>query len=222
VQKRLPDYICEEKVRRFNAAGFLQDVVDTEVTVIDGSDTYSNIRINGKRKDISISQLPGLWSSGEFGTLIPLLFAPENKADFRFKKVVRLKFRPVLLFSFEILESDNKSFVVRYEDGKPLRPGYSGSIWLDQETGRTIRLEMLSTRRRGRYMGMDAEYGDVQLKDGLTFLLPLRSSVKSCTDRSAIAIVHDGFGGSVPCARNELEFMNCRKFRAETKITGVE
>jgi hypothetical protein len=65
-----------------------------------------------------------------------------------------------------------------------------------------------------QYAGVDTEYGDVPLMDGTTFLLPLRSSLKSCTD--------DNRGLRVTCARNNLEYTNCHKFRAKTKILTGE
>lgn len=228
VQKALPNYICDEKVRRFDKANRLQDVIDAEVTVMNGRDTYSNIRVDGRHAEIRISQLPGIWSSGEFGMLMPLLFAAENKATFKFKKKVQLESRPALLFSFKVLESENRSFFIWNENGIQFTPGYSGSVWLDMETGRAIRVHMLSTRvksTRTQYVSISTEYGEAPLKNGLTFLLPHRSSLNACNDNvfgSISSTAVNKLGGQLPCARNELEFTNCRKFRAEAKIAEVE
>jgi hypothetical protein len=223
VQKALPNYICDETVRRFNQLDWLMDTIETQVTVIEGKDSYSNIRINGNPAQIATSQLPGVWSSGEFGMLVPLLFAPDNRATLTFKREERLKSRPALLFDFDIRKPDNRSFFVWNLGGKMLMPGYRGSLWVDKETSRPVRIRAKSTPVEIREVWgsdtrevaeIDTEYDDVPLADGTSFLLPARSRLKSC--RHGITNV------GTTCNRNELKYTNCHKFRAKAKIVGVE
>lgn len=47
VQKALPSYICQEKIKR-SICGNLFDVTELQVTVANGEGSYSNIRVDGK------------------------------------------------------------------------------------------------------------------------------------------------------------------------------
>lgn len=223
VQRSLPNYICDENIRRFSRNRLL-DVIDAQVTVIDGKDSYSNIRINGEPTEKTTSQLAGIWSSGEFGMLVPLLFAPENRASFVFKREEKLNSRPTLLFSFEVNESENRSFFIWDENGKTYKPGYKGSLWVDKETSRPIRIKAKSSKVRIRqmwgsdrleYVAVETEYDDVPLADSTSFLLPGRSKLQSCTENPGSQI---GSQMTITRNSNELKYTNCHKFRAKAKI----
>lgn len=223
VQRTLPNYICDETVRRFNQFGWLMDTIETQVTFIEGKDSHSNIRINGKPTQITTSELSGIWFSGEFGRLVPLLFAPDNRASFVFKREEKLDSRPTLLYDFEIRKPENRSFFVWNLGGQMTMPGYRGSLWVDKETSRPVRIKAKSTPVEIREVWgsdtrevaeIDTEYDDVLLADGTSFLLPARSRLKSC--RHGITVVR------TTCNRNELKYTNCHKFRAKAKIVGVE
>jgi hypothetical protein len=229
VQRALPNYICDETVRRYIGASQSLDVIEAQVTVIDGADSYSEIRVNGTPTDIKLLKLTGMWSSGEFGKLVPMLFAPDNRASFVFRKEEKLNSRPALLFSFAIRESENRSFFVWDMGGTIRKPGYAGSLWVDKETHRTIRLQAKSTWVRVQvgtgasardYVELDTEYRDIPLADGTSFLLPAHSHLTSC--REEYRYLNTSRQLNTTCNHNELEYTSCHKFRAKTKIVGVE
>lgn len=215
VQKVLPNYICQEKIKR-SINGKSVDLTELQVTSANGEDAYSNIRVDGKPVKADLFQLPGLWSSGEFGMLLYALFLPENKASFKFIKEERLHYRPALLFTFEIREADNRSFYVWNFYGKKWTPGYSGSLWVDKTSRRPAQIELSSTRVPAsnyvQQLFAKTEYGEIALADDSVFLLPLRSNLKACRNMP--------WGQS--CFRHAVEFTNCHKFGAETKILSVE
>lgn len=217
VQQKLPNYICEEKLKRTApmtnlARPMLPENIEAQVAFEDGRESYSNIRINGKPSATMDSELPSISSAGEFGTQLYSLFSPENKAKFKFKKELVLNSRPALLFEFDIDEDDNHSFKIWDIDGSKTHPGYSGSMWLDKGTLRPMRLLMTSKRTRFRAPFQDVKfetyYSDVPLADDSTFLLPVKSSVNACNPSL--------------CFLNELEFTNCHKFGAKTQILPAE
>jgi hypothetical protein len=223
VQKILPNYICNETVRRYSGSSWPLDVIEAQVTNIDGADSYSDVRVDGRPTDIATLKLTGIWSSGEFGKLVTMLFAPDNKTSFEFKREEKFNSRSALLFSFEVREPENRSFFVWNLGGTIRKPGYTGSLWVDKETHRPIRLNAMSTRVRVQtetgadardYVEIDTTYRDIPLADGTSFLLPARSSLMSCRD-----VVR---GLNTTCNHNILEYTNCHKFRAKTKIVGVE
>lgn len=223
VQRTLPNYVCDEKVRRISNTGLLQDVIDSEITVIDGKDSHSNVRVNGKQTEIAPSQLPGIWSSGQFGMLSPLLFAPENRASFVPAGEGKLNAHHALLFSFQVRRSENRTFFVLNTSGRRWKTGYKGLLWLDKETNRPVRIAARSTPMRipsqwssdiAEFIEVDTEYKDTPMADGTSFLLPARSSLRSCTFALQT--------GSMTCRLNELNYTNCHRFRANAKIVGVE
>lgn len=243
-QQKLPNYICDERIKRWDtAADFrnpdnsrmrvnasqatstdfdrrpelrLNEVIDTQVTVEDGKDSYSNTRVNGKPSDKMLPQMPGMLSAGEFGMQLQHLFEPENNARFEFKKEVKVNSRPTLLFEFKIREGDNKSFNVWDVNSIRWEPGYSGSMWVDAKTLQPVRLDIKSTRMPFKTVIQNVEasteYGDIALADGTTFLLPIKSTAVACGAKRWDEI----------CFRNELVFTNCHKFRAEAQILSTE
>jgi hypothetical protein len=149
----------------------------------------------------------GMGTTGQFGNQLQSLFAPENKARFKFKKEVTLKSRPALLFYFEIRSGNNQSFKVWKIEGRTDRPGYKGSLWVDKSSLRPIRLDMISTELQSQTsleVSITTDYGEIPLADGSTFLLPLKSRV--------VALPF----------RNDIEFKNCHKFGVKTQILTVE
>ncbi len=216
VQPKLPNYICDEKLQRWSPdPGRLPEMVEAEVAFVDGRESYSNVRINGKSSPtMSSPGNVGISSAGEFGTQLRNLFAPENKAKFKFRKEVNLNAKPALLFAFEIMEGENRSFKVWTIDGTTTRPGYNGSMWVDKSTLRPLRMEMASRPLRSQtgvfhHVSFDTDYREVDLADGSTFLLPHKANVNACLSASM-------------CFRNKLEFSNWRKFAAKSKIIVPE
>ncbi len=221
VQQKFPNYICDLKVTRRDGSGFLLETTNLQVRVENEKDSYSNVRRDVTSFGDSV-ETPPIWSSGEFGMLLTALFVPENKASFKFTKEERLKSGPALAFSFQISDKDNKSFYVWNLNGEKRTPGYSGSIWLDKASYRPVQVQMSSTRVPSKViqkMEAKTEYGEIPLADGTVFLLPLRAKVQ------ALAFVKTGRKGLIEredWISNDLEFSNCHKFRATTKIVSPE
>ncbi|MEN6535772.1 MAG: hypothetical protein ABFD89_19065, partial [Bryobacteraceae bacterium] len=69
----LPSYICQQMITRYQSdtspANWRPlDVVSAEVVYEDGKEDYRNLKISGKPVKGKMEDLPGSWSTGEFGT----------------------------------------------------------------------------------------------------------------------------------------------------------
>ena len=94
--------------------------------------------------------------------------------------------------------------------GRPeLKPAFDGSIWIDQETHRVLRIEQRTSGMPNDFPTSKAEstveYAFVKIEQK-TYLLPSKSDNLGCAR------------GSGACTRNSIEFRNYRKFTTESQI----
>ena len=94
--------------------------------------------------------------------------------------------------------------------GQSYLPEYTGSVWIDKENYRVLRIE-LSARNMPRSFPLDqvessVDYDYVLIGDQ-KYLLPVHSEALSCAR------------GTNDCSRNAIEFRNYKKFSADTSIT---
>jgi hypothetical protein len=95
--------------------------------------------------------------------------------------------------------------------GQLYYPAYGGTLWIDPETSRVLRLEQQS-RNMPKLFPFDTvesatDYDSVRLAATRSFLLPVNAEVLSCQR------------GTSHCAKNRIEFRNYRKFGAESDVT---
>ena len=96
------------------------------------------------------------------------------------------------------------------QNGREYFPAYRGTIWIDKESRRVLRIEQqaLSIPRDFSYDKAEAalEYGFVNI-DGHSYLLPVQSDNMACLN------------GNANCSRNVIDFRNYRKFSADSSVT---
>ena len=183
------------------------DNVTADVIEENGVEKYKNILVNGKppREDVSKT---GSWSSGEFSSLQLDVLSPQTSADFHGKRATTIVNRPAFRYDFSV-EQANSHWHVESESRNEM-PAYTGSIWIDKETHRVLRIE-LSAKNLPRSFPLDTvesaiDYDFVPIAEG-KYLLPVHSEALSCVR------------GTSQCSRNVIEFRNYRKFTADTSIT---
>ncbi|MCU1327237.1 MAG: hypothetical protein JWN34_2607 [Bryobacterales bacterium] len=210
----LPNYIVKQYTTRYQTDAAkgnrtswqALDVVTSDVVSEGGKESYRNIQVNGKPvKDI---EKTGSWSTGEFSTILLNLLAPQTDADFHGKRSSTIVNRPAWRYDYTV-EQPNSNWSI-HAASQQYKPAYSGSIWVDKQTNRVLRIEM-SAKTMPQAFPLDTvesavDYDFVNIGDQ-KFLLPTHSEALSCTR------------GSGDCTRNTIDFRNYRKFGADTSIT---
>ena len=210
LRQKLPKFICDETITRYRstpwgAEGNPTDVISAEVTFENGHDSYRNISLNRKPRDLTLLELSGMSSIGEFGGLLQAIFDPTSRAEFKFRKERKLRSRPALLFEFRVAMRNNKLWWLGLRNSV-ICPGYEGVLWLDEDTSELMRIEVHATEVPAGFAISEAQtrtdYGEVRFSNGSKFPLPVWSETKTRLYRDPSFF------------RNEIRFKDCREFGA--------
>ena len=210
----LPSYVCTEAIARYvsetRPANFQPlDVVSTEVVYENGREDYRNIQINGKPTKKKIEETGGAWSTGEFGTVLINLFNPGTAASFHFRRDSRAGGVMAKMYDFEV-DREHSNWSV-HTGSQTYVPAYSGSVWIDPQTARVLRIEMQAQGFPSDFptdhVESATDYANVRLGDLKQYLLPVHSENLMCQRGTSI------------CSRNVIDFRNYHKYTGESSIT---
>jgi hypothetical protein len=207
----LPNFRCTQETHRFTAplktpnqlkeADSFKDALMYEA----GRVQYQRIEINGVKPENAQVVNTGILSRNEFGSMLRGLFDVDTAASYKWAG--RAMAMGVLCQVFDVEVSRPKSnFVLNYGGRRELA-GYTGRVFIDEDTGMVRRLTIQGMQLEKDFglqsPALSLDYGMVKIgKDD--YLLPLRSVLQL---RHAKAFV-----------RNESVFRNYRKFDAESEI----
>lgn len=208
----LPNYLCRQTTTRYESQTRKPnwvplDVATADLVYEDGKESYRNIRINDKPLKKGTEEPPGTWSTGEFASTLLDLFSPATAAQFRRIKDSTAAGRPAVIYDFRV-EQPNSHWRVS-AGPETAYPPYKGSLWIDKETRRVLRIEMQSIRLPDEFpvekMEWAVDYDFVRI-GGQPYLLPVHAENLAC------------FRGGWTCTRNVIDFRNYRKFTSESQI----
>ena len=90
-------------------------------------------------------------------------------------------------------------------------PPYKGSVWIDPQTGRVMRIEMQAygfpSSFPSDHVESAVDYQYIRLGDAKQYLMPVHAENLSCQR------------GSPYCSRNVIDFRNYHKYSGESTIT---
>jgi len=211
----LPNYVVKQYTTRYAAqvargsqtSWQALDHVTADVIAEDGTEKYKNILVNGQPPRVDIEKT-GSWTRGEFSSLQLDVLSPNTNAHFHGKKATAIVNRAAFLYDFSV-EQPNSHWHIE-ADGQSDQPAYTGSIWIDKENFRVLRIE-LSAQNLPRMFPLDTvesavDYDYVLIGEG-KYLLPVHSEALSCAH------------GTSGCTRNVIEFRNYKKFTSDSNIT---
>jgi VWFA-related protein len=207
--QKMPNFICEQETSRYRGNNRVpRDLIQALVRYEDGAESYSEIKLNGKPAPSAITESPGLWSSGEFGSNLRAIFNLGNRSIFEFSGENKLGARAAWVFHYKIVRQNDPLWRLHGE-GQVLAPPYGGELWVDQKTGELLRFRSLAKEIPPTFSMQGAElltdYDTVGFGDGTAFLLPVEATV---------ATKYRGEEDT----RNVVQFRNCRKFRAKARM----
>jgi len=212
----LPNFFCRQLTTRYESDrpkdGWQAiDTISADLAYEEGHESYTNIKV-GNKPEKSMEDAGGNWSTGEFASLLDDLFDPYTAATFRKSGQDTISGRSATTFKFDVTREHSHWRVS--VAAQLYYPAFRGTVWIDRETSRVLRLEIESRNMPLLFPLVKVEeavdYDFVRLATPQPFLLPTVSEVLSCQQ------------GSSHCSRNRIEFRNYRKFGAESGITFDE
>jgi len=210
----LPAYVCQEMMSRYQSESSPPswqplDVVSMNVVFDQGKEEYRDLAINGKATKKPIEEVGGAWSTGEFGSLLIDLFSPATAADFRFQHESRVAGINARLYDFNVKRENSHWNVHMGSQG--YSPAYKGSVWIDPQTARVLRIEMQAYGFPESFptdhVESATDYQYIRLGDAKQYLLPVHAETLSCQR------------GTNQCSRNTIDFRNYHKYSGESSIT---
>jgi hypothetical protein len=208
----LPNYLVQQMTTRYQSdrpkSGWTAlDVVTADVTVQDGQESYKNIKVGNKSVSTPMDQIEGTRSTGEFATMLEQLLE-NGAAKFRAGGTDTIRNRSAYKYSFEIARELSRW---RIESPSQLYyPATKGTIWIDKETSRVLRIEQQGKPMPALFpfdtIESTTDYDFIRLGTAGPYLLPVEAEVLSCQRGTSI------------CSRNKIEFRNYRRFGSETNI----
>lgn len=212
MESAMPDFLAEQVTTRFvsfnNEATWNRiDVVEVELAWSGGKEQYRNVRLNGRPAQGG-PETTGTWTTGEFLTTAADILSPATRAAFVRLGSEKAGGRAAAVFEYAI-RSENSHWVLVSPEGERLRPAQKGRIWIDEETGRVLRVEQRAVSIPASFAQDKAEctveFGPVTI-GAASLLMPVRAETRGCVR------------GTVHCSKNEIVFRNYRKFGAESTV----
>lgn len=208
----LPNFVVQQATTRYRSSMGQRnwqslDVVTADVAVVNGKEDYRNILVNGRPPQGAVEKT-GSWSTGEFAVTLEDILNPATEAVFVKRGSDTIAGRDAWVYNMSVLH-ENSHWIIVSANGRKYAPAYGGSVWIDKETRRVLRIE-----QRAVYLPSDftydkaesvVEYGFVRI-DGKPYLLPVTSANSACLT------------GTGNCVKNEISFRNYKKFTADSDI----
>ena len=208
----LPNYACTEFMTRYESTSrpvnwHALDVVSADIFHETGKETYKNVSIDGKPTHNEMEKLQGSWSTGEFSSLMSDLFSPATAAEFRMVRQATIATRTARVYDFQV--DRNHSHWHVETNSQSMYPAYKGSVWIDPEGARVLRIEIQS---RAIPVGFPLDTAETVVEFGRVrigsqdYLLPVHAESLSCER------------GTSNCSRNSIDFRNYHKYDASSNI----
>src|SRR5580658_1619885 len=209
----LPNYVCNQLTTRYmlqsKSTGWqAMDVVAAELVFENGHEDYRKITINGKSTNKGMMDIGGSTSTGEYATTLYGLFYEGTHAHFKYNGPTHTGGKGAVVYDRTVDRPNSARQISR--GGQSITPGYSGSVWVEKETGHVLRVEMQADGIPKSFpldkVESTVEYDMVRIS-GEPSLLPVHSENLGCER------------GTPYCSRNVIEFRNYHKFGSESTIT---
>lgn len=208
--RHLPNFRCNQETHRLKAPARTPDLLHEVDNILDelvfegGHETYRTLEVNGAKPEPGV-ELGGVRSRGEFGTMLQALFSPDTQAGYKWAG--RAQIGGVLCQVFDVTVEQAHSNFVLYLSKRPATAGYTGRVYIEEETG-MVRKLTIAGNGLPKDFGLQAptfslEYAMVRIGPQ-DYLLPLRSVLQLRQGKNMI--------------RNEAVFRAYRKFEASSKI----
>ncbi len=209
----IPNFLVRQQTTRYhsfsNGAQWRPDgVVSADVVCVNDQEEYHNVLVDGKPTSKPVEKT-GAWSTGEFVTTLRTLLSPVTDAAFVRRGDDRIVGRDAYRYDFSVRKANSRWRIVN-PDGHSETPAYNGTVWIDKDSHRVLRIEMRTSSMPAGFTYDKAEstidYDFVRI-DKAFYVLPVKSASLACMTNSST------------CMKNEIDFRDYRKFDAESNVT---
>jgi hypothetical protein len=213
--KDLPNFVVTQMVTRTVQVPRLKkwqfhDKLEIELTYrADKGEEFKLLTINGAPTTQVYEDLDASTSTGEFGSVLTALFAPQSRTEFREVKHEMFHGRETVVFDYSVKKVDSRSRLTDKTSHRTVITAYSGSIWVDKDTKRVLRIESSSEDIPTDFpisMSENAVEYDWVTIAGERYLLPIHAEV---------LLGHDS---EKTYTKNIIEFRNYHKFEGTIKV----
>jgi hypothetical protein len=211
--RSLPNFICAQvTTRSFDPSGtetwHLGDRVQEQLSYVDGKEDYKVVLVNNLPvANMKHDQLGGITSSGEFGSMLHAIFAPETRTQFDWERWATLRGKRMYVYSFRVAQP-NSDYSIRHQpSGRTIVAGYHGLVYADAESKQVMRIKMDCDDLEGfpiNQVSVTMDYAPTKISEQ-SFVLPMAAEVRSREGKML--------------GRNVMQFSLYRKFSSEATIT---
>lgn len=213
--KNLPNFICMQVVpRHIDPTGTgehwqLVDNIKEQLTYFEHKESYKVMMVNDQMvTNKEHTKLGGAISSGEFGSMMFEIFAPETQTDFSWAKWATLGGRRMAVFAYHVPQARSHYSIYHEGSQRTIIAGYHGFVYADRDTNMVMRIILECEEIPKDFPIQDVKedliYNVTKIAEQ-EFVLPLKYEVRSRDGRYLVW--------------NEAEFRLYRKFGAEASIT---
>jgi hypothetical protein len=208
--KSLPDFICDQAVRRYHGARHGWDLKDTltlRLTYFERREVYKLLAINNHPTTVPYEAIGGAVSQGEFGSLLHEAF---SRGRFEWDHWTNLRKRRAHVYAFRVRAEDSHYMMDVRGSGEKMSvvTGQHGFVYVDSETNAVLRIvsdaDAIPKDFPVLAQSTILDYDFVNV-GGKSYLLPLRAQVRFVTPDLR--------------TRNDVEFRAYRKFGVDTAVT---
>ncbi|MEK7831689.1 MAG: hypothetical protein AAB401_11425, partial [Acidobacteriota bacterium] len=214
-EDNLPDFMATQFVTRYGQKPGdkdwkKEDTLEIELSYrIKGGEKYLLTKMDGKPSTLKYEYLGGSTSTGEFGTLLAAAFNPQSRAEFKEVRTETFNKRKTVVYDFKVKKAFSANQITDKTTHQTITAAYQGTVWIDAETKRVLRIEQASEGMPANFSitlaENSVEYDWVKIADQ-PYLLPVRAEVLLGSDRER------------QYSRNVIEFKNYRRFDSDIKF----
>jgi hypothetical protein len=220
----MPDFIVKQQITRSRAFNTTNNWVTLDRLTIavsyraSAGEEYKLLAVNGLppgtevKEGGSYEKIGGTSSTGEYVSMLAALFNEATRAEFKPVDTDTLRSRRTIVYEFTVKQQYSKLSIKAAGAGdRAIVTGYRGRIWVDRESYRVLRLEVISTDIPEDFpitaasSRIDYDWATINERQ---YLLPSFAEIKLTA----------GLGERSLQTRNEIRFRNYQKYGAEVKI----
>ncbi len=233
--QEMPDFVCTQLTKRYirlpqrsSRTGImaeeqwtLEDQITEELTYFDHKESYRLLRLDRRAgTGASPEARRGASSTGEYASVLALLFQPDTRARFEMEGIEKINGKKVVRARYKVEQVNSQRELTYLLEGKLMRSikvAYRGRCWLGTESGQVVRLQLEAVDIPSDFpiarATMSVDYGPIDVAGTLSWL-PIRAETQLATSASKDLPEHEKLRGS----RNVIEFKDYHKFGTDVKI----